>query len=249
MRFRTVSFAVMLAFGGRLLAQSPPSPNTWGLATGYTMILHHEFHGANPEDYFLQNGASQGSWCEGSATGECLGYAQILAPEGALLGALDVWGYDASTDSDMHYALIASCDGPGGQTETFLDDGDLPGSAGAFHFSSTFAGVTVNNAECGYAIRFKFTDPGDPPVGSLIRLRKVRLSWIRQVSPAPLSASFADVPTDHPFFQFVEALVRSGITVGCGLDSYCPDEPLTRGQMAVFLAKALGLQWPVPLSE
>ena len=24
----------------------------------------------------------------------------------------------------------------------------------------------------------------------------------------------------------------------------CPDAPLTRGQMAVFLAKALGLQWP-----
>jgi hypothetical protein len=25
---------------------------------------------------------------------------------------------------------------------------------------------------------------------------------------------------------------------------YCPDAPLTRGKMAVFLAKALGLDWP-----
>lgn len=36
---------------------------------------------------------------------------------------------------------------------------------------------------------------------------------------------------------------RSGITAGCGT-GYCPDNPVTRGQMAVFLTKALGLYWP-----
>jgi hypothetical protein len=53
------------------------------------------------------------------------------------------------------------------------------------------------------------------------------------------------VPTNHPFFQFVEALAASGITAGCGNGNFCPDAPLTRGQMAVFLSKALGLHWPV----
>jgi S-layer homology domain len=52
------------------------------------------------------------------------------------------------------------------------------------------------------------------------------------------------VPTTDPAFQFIEALVASGITAGCGSGNYCPDAPLTRRQMAVFLAKALGLQWP-----
>ena len=65
-----------------------------------------------------------------------------------------------------------------------------------------------------------------------------------QVSPAPATATFGDVPTNHLFFQFIEALAASGITGGCGGGNYCPDAPLTRGQMAVFLAKALGLQWP-----
>jgi hypothetical protein len=65
-----------------------------------------------------------------------------------------------------------------------------------------------------------------------------------QVSPAPGVATFGDVPTNHPFFQYVEALAKSGITGGCGSGNYCPDAPLTRGQMAVFLAKGLGLQWP-----
>ncbi len=64
------------------------------------------------------------------------------------------------------------------------------------------------------------------------------------MSPAPATASFTDVPTSHPFFPFVEALTASGITAGCGGGNYCPDDPLTRGQMAVFLSTALGLHWP-----
>jgi S-layer homology domain len=63
------------------------------------------------------------------------------------------------------------------------------------------------------------------------------------VSPVPGSASFNDVPTGHPFFKFIEALHASGITGGCQAAPplYCPDNPVTRGQLAVFLAKALGL--------
>jgi hypothetical protein len=64
------------------------------------------------------------------------------------------------------------------------------------------------------------------------------------VSPAPGSPTFGDVPMSHPFFQYIEALAASGVTGGCGSGNYCPDAPLTRGQMAVFLSKALGLQWP-----
>lgn len=71
-----------------------------------------------------------------------------------------------------------------------------------------------------------------------------RIVWSRSVSPPPVTATFNDVPTSHPFFPFIEALVASGITAGCGSGNYCPDNALTRGQMAVFLAKALGLHWP-----
>ena len=74
----------------------------------------------------------------------------------------------------------------------------------------------------------------------------VEIWWKRSVSPPPATADFNDVPTNHPFFQFIEALKASGITGGCQSlpPLYCPDAPLTRGQMAVFLSKALGLSWP-----
>ena len=71
----------------------------------------------------------------------------------------------------------------------------------------------------------------------------VTLYYRLQVSPAPPTATFGDVPVTDPAFQFIEALAAAGITVGCGGGNYCPDVPLTRRQMAVYLSKALGLQW------
>ena len=50
--------------------------------------------------------------------------------------------------------------------------------------------------------------------------------------------SFPDVPVSHPFYAFVENLFHNGITGGCGAGGYCPDNAVTRGQMAVFLLKA-----------
>jgi len=72
----------------------------------------------------------------------------------------------------------------------------------------------------------------------------VEVWWHRTVSPPPAVATFGDVPTSHPFFQFIEALAASGITQGCGGGNFCPDAPVTRGQLAVFLSKALGLHFP-----
>jgi hypothetical protein len=64
------------------------------------------------------------------------------------------------------------------------------------------------------------------------------------VSPAPQTATFGDVPVDHQFFRFVEALAAAGITGGCGNGNFCPNNPVTRGQMAAFLSIALGLHFP-----
>ena len=97
-----------------------------------------------------------------------------------------------------------------------------------------------------YVLVARFGLNGFQEFGTEMRLRGARILFRRQISPAPGSATFGDVPTGHPFFQFVEALAASGITAGCGSGNYCPDAPLTRGQMAVFLAKALGLHWPAP---
>jgi hypothetical protein len=70
------------------------------------------------------------------------------------------------------------------------------------------------------------------------------ITYQREVSPAPATPTFADVPASDSGFQFIEALAASGITGGCGNGNFCPNANVTRRQMAVFLAKALGLHWP-----
>jgi hypothetical protein len=87
-------------------------------------------------------------------------------------------------------------------------------------------------------------DVEQAPSNSFEYFAYVEVDWRRTVSPAPGSPTFNDVPVSDPAFQFIEALVASGITAGCGGGNYCPDASLTRRQMAVFLAKALGLHWP-----
>jgi hypothetical protein len=59
--------------------------------------------------------------------------------------------------------------------------------------------------------------------------------------PPCASATFADVPCSSPFAAWVQELVARGITAGCGGGLYCPTDPVTRGQMAVFLTKTFAL--------
>jgi S-layer homology domain len=50
---------------------------------------------------------------------------------------------------------------------------------------------------------------------------------------------FNDVPASSPFCPFIEELSRRGITGGCAPGLFCPGDPVTRQQMAVFLVKAM----------
>jgi hypothetical protein len=59
--------------------------------------------------------------------------------------------------------------------------------------------------------------------------------------PPCTTASFTDVPCSSPFAAWVQELVARGITAGCGGGLYCPTDPVTRGQMAVFLTKTFAL--------
>ena len=98
--------------------------------------------------------------------------------------------------------------------------------------------IFVDNNDNEYLLR-----AGNSMTDGLSGLTGMMVGYVLVVSPPPATADFTDVPTTHPFFQFIEALYHAGITVGCGGSNYCPDKPVTRGQMAVYLAKALGLQW------
>jgi hypothetical protein len=56
--------------------------------------------------------------------------------------------------------------------------------------------------------------------------------------PASAGGVFNDVDEGTFGCDFIEDLAARGITGGCGGGNYCPNSPMTRAEMAVFLGKA-----------
>ncbi|MGD9252696.1 MAG: S-layer homology domain-containing protein [Holophagae bacterium] len=172
-------------------------------------------------------------------------------PTGAILYGVTPTLYDnSSSQSFSMWIWKHNHPGDSGYTTTTLYDWDSGGSATpgwVGNYRSLASPETIINwdvpgdAAQFYAVRVKLSSTPDD---TDILFAGLTLWYQLQVSPAPGTATFGDVPTGHPFFRFVEALADSGITAGCGGGNYCPDAPVTRGQMAVFLSSALGLHWP-----
>ena len=60
-------------------------------------------------------------------------------------------------------------------------------------------------------------------------------------TPEACTFSFDDVPDTHTFVDDICWLAQQGITLGCNTarTQFCPADPVTRGQMAAFLVRAL----------
>lgn len=61
--------------------------------------------------------------------------------------------------------------------------------------------------------------------------------------PPNIAGIFGDVPASNPFARWIEELYHEGITGGCSTNPlmYCPDDPVNRAQMAVFLVATFSL--------
>jgi hypothetical protein len=54
-------------------------------------------------------------------------------------------------------------------------------------------------------------------------------------NPVPF---FTDVPANAQFFKYIQKMKELGITSGCTTTAYCPNDTISRGQMAVFIVRA-----------
>jgi hypothetical protein len=55
------------------------------------------------------------------------------------------------------------------------------------------------------------------------------------------TTGFEDVQPGYWAAAWIKQLVAEAITSGCGSGTYCPEAPVTRAQMAVFLVRTFGL--------
>jgi hypothetical protein len=171
-------------------------------------------------------------------------FGHVHLPAGVLIDHIEVDACDEDPTYDIAFPQLLTCvdssDGPGPCTT--IDTITVPsGTPGCYFARGTLnLNYTIqDNANNDYMVTLGL------PNSTLVGLRGMKIYYLLQVSPPPATPTFNDVPTTHPFYKFIEALAASGITAGCSTAPplYCPDKPLTRGEMAVFLATALGLQW------
>ena len=166
-------------------------------------------------------------------------WAPLNVPNGVDMSTVEVH-YEDNTTADDGFVCITRYDvdaGYNNDEECRVFPAGNPGDT-TFAFDPA-PGHNISDNRHPWVIHvFPDTDAGN------FCLYGVRVAYTRDVSAAPGTATFGDVPTGHIFFKFVEALAAAGITSGCGGGDFCPDDPLTRGQMAAFLAGALGLHFP-----
>ncbi len=220
----------------------PPAPPAWGTTAETAVILGA--HSAIPHSDTVGWGTTlsgQTGFGISSTTGDNWFY-QVSVPSGSIVTKIVIEGCDTSPFSQLVFTGVRGV-APAGET-VFLAGAVGTGVAampGCGFFTLTVpGGPQIINATWNLWVMVRWEGVLDADV----QLHSIRVYYKLQVSPAPGSATFADVPLDHPFHRFIEALAASGITGGCGGGNYCPDGPLTRGQMAVFLAVALGLHFP-----
>jgi len=84
--------------------------------------------------------------------------------------------------------------------------------------------------------------PGGDVTRDQMAIFLLRAKYGGSYSPPPASGTmFSDVPQDLWGAAWIEQLAVEGITSGCGGGKFCPNSPVSRDQMAVFLVRTFEL--------
>jgi hypothetical protein len=158
-------------------------------------------------------------------------------------------GWQNVSDSGIPFTGTASnFTGPAGETYTLSDNTAGYGTAPANATTDCF----LATGNC-YQVQLSDTTTrpeARPSVHWDATFRETVTGSQQKDWTLHIGDSFTDVPRSHLFYRRIETLLHTGITAGCGSGTtYCPEETVNRGQMAIFVARALaGGSANVPVS-
>ena len=128
---------------------------------------------------------------------------------------------------------------------------DIPGPgtfavlADTRHFSDVPAGYWARSdidALLAAGVISGFGNGTFQPDGALTRAQFVKMLVLTlRLPPGSGVTAFSDVPASAWFAPYVSAAVQAGLVQGLSATSFGPNDPVTREQMAVLLARALRL--------
>jgi hypothetical protein len=162
-----------------------------------------------------------GSWTFGSMTEGQIVTRNIPVVKGQRVRVALAWSSHTSGTSNL------------GKSDVLRADLDLvvrqPNgtTVGSFSWDNSYEAVDLTASSTGtmrITIQHDRFDASEEPFG---------LAWA-------LTSPFTDIE-QSAFFEEIVWLAQQGITTGCSATRFCPGDPVTRGQMATFLARALDL--------
>lgn len=192
----------------------------------------------------------------------------VLAGSAALLPALpataqDDHDADPPASFEVAYAptdAVAQGGTVEGQGSCWVIEGEVPGTSAAISLARTpdrgssdslsfdYASSVVGVASDG-TFEFSVAVRGDQLLGTYRlsvsclhddAIYAEELSFIEVTGTDPRPA-FDDVPRAYLHHEAVRTLAWHGVTLGCREGSFCPDERVTRGQLASLIDRALKL--------
>ena len=106
-----------------------------------------------------------------------------------------------------------------------------PGSS----WNWTLTGGVITAGQGSRQIVYDAASPGTTMLCTVIESASGCLS---PQASTTIQVDFLDVAPSNPFHDYVVKVARNGVTAGCGGGNYCPGNPVTRAQMAIFLLKS-----------
>jgi hypothetical protein len=111
--------------------------------------------------------------------------------------------------------------------------------------AATFIHITSGSSGAGNGA-VQYSVDGNP--GPNIRSDTIAIAG--QTFTVYQGINFADVPSNDLFYTDIGKLAARGVTLGCGNGNYCPNDLVTREQMAAFILRAKGeFNPPAPGSQ
>ena len=181
--------------------------------------------------------------------------SEATFPDGDGFGALPGPDQNKLLGEDAFVVKVAVCDfviaptsanfppAGGAGSIDFLAGEDCPWDA-----VSNDSWITVTGAASGSG--YGTVDYSVAPnAGAAVRVGTITIAG--QTFTVRQGLDYPDVDQDDPFAPFIGRIWAAGITIGCGYDAqgrvlFCPDQPVTRDQMAAFISRALGVFNPMP---
>ncbi len=216
---------------------------SWAAAVGATS--YDVYFGTSPPPQVVTNTTAT-SYAPATLSSNTTYYWQVVAKNAAAATSSAIFSFDTVCTFAAAPAgvLIGYAGGPASVSVT-------AGTGCGWTATSNASWVTITAGGSGSgngSISFTATSNAGIAQLAYISFANQRVGVMQ--SGSPTVQIFNDILPSDPFFDYVSLMSSNGITAGCQASPplYCPNTPVTRAQMAVFVMRGLEIATGAALS-